>query len=1062
MSDIQFSKIQQEVIDARGTNLLVSASAGSGKTAVLVERLCQMVIKDKISVSSILAMTFTEDAAAEMKTRLKNRLKEEDETDPWIHQQLVLLETASISTIHSFCLSLVQTYYYLIGISYTRANTVETGLKDDQALEAAYQKALADLPAVQSARMRLYLQAYGKNDQDLQRSILKFIETAHSKPDPQGWMDQARKENPASEAWFYNWFEIRIQALSEIFERVLDEVKMMSFPKANKQDEYIVLFENKIALLEQCMDWLKKREYAKFGHTFVEYIETTGKFTPTINKVKFTQEQKESRELEKEIGDALFSMEEYDRFQSEIQDLQSLFVDLALKTGQYFEQIKNEQEFLDFSDMEQMAWKLLNIDSVRQSLKNKYEVILVDEYQDTNDLQESIIRSFARDNNVFRVGDVKQSIYGFRQARVGIMKDLMEHPGPNDRVLHMQDNYRSNETIIRFNNEFYNKLMNVSPLPSQFGKADIAFCPTEKQKQQPQVPVRFLYTCYGQMKDPNNEEAKFASYLSLHKKHRYDMIAADIEQQVKEGKARYRDIAILSRSSTHHEELKQALESWGIRSVHHVKKGFYTNKSVQIVLSALKVIADKRNDIALMAMLCSPLTGLDQKDLIPLALHRQEGESLYQTLRNTEGSRKALKTVWDMEAWKTLSVAEILEKIYNYNSFYNNSTTSQDKTNLDLLMEKASQAGRSVDLEEFLSSTQLEESLNKTSEAIPFGKEEDAVKIGTIHASKGLQYKVVYILSEENNRDMDKSNPITFDADLGLAFQGLSPDMMVKTTTRASLAFEHKRFIEDQQEKMRLLYVASTRAQEQLIFVDSIRDEEQYNWPLDLRVLLNNKGFTSWFFHAFYNTDNPLVCFDKKESLYDRPDKGILKNYTVRLPQYKKPVQQVFSQTASAAKSNAHWPALKAGAGSVHGKERGTLFHEMAENLPYPFVRKEAAAYASKAGLELSGSDLDQFLSLNDNGTYQDWMKKDHQFECPYSVFDNGALIHGYMDLVVHDGDEIHILDFKSDNAFDMESLKNRYRQQLDTYKRAMELIEPGKKVTAWIYSFSLKELAAL
>ena len=1063
---MKFSPSQQKVIDSRGKNLLVSASAGAGKTAVLVERLCRLVVDDHVPISSILAMTFTEDAAREMKTRLRMRLMEAAKTDPGLNTQVSALETASISTIHSFCLDLVQKYYYMAGLSYSTASHVDNDLADSQALEKAFNQAMLALDPKKSAELLLYMEAFSKDEKHLRERLLKFLELARSKPDPVGWMNSCRTQNEALDDWFFLFYKNRIQALMDIFETMVDAVSELEFKKIEKQQEYTVLFDNKIRALEECRDLLDRKKYSEFANAFVSYIETTGKFTPTINKVSFKTIQADSRHLEKEIAEVLFTEDQFTTASLQTKSVRNTFLDLAIDVSQRFAAIKREEGFIDFADMESYAWQILQNPAAADEIRRQYEVILIDEYQDTNDLQESIAQAICRDNNVFRVGDVKQSIYGFRQARVQLMKGLLEHPGKNDEIIAMQENYRSTARLIRFNNDFFSRLMNVDGLPPQFEAIDLAKPGTPAQSEGPQKPVRFLFTDYTKTGVPgaDEEDGKKVSARSIHRHHRCDLIAHDIEQKVKAGEITLRDVAILTRSSTPHDELKQALEAWGIRAINHVRKGFYTNKAIQVVLSAMRVIEDEKNDIALMAVLASPLTGFTQQDILPIIQGTDPSISLYRRLQQSSRGQSMLSIVRRLKELKSLPLPQMVVGIFQIRGFYDYQTSSQDKTNLDVLLEKAVEADRLMDLEGFLESATLEEDLDKTSEATPFGREEDAVRISTIHASKGLQYKLVYILSEQISRDFEGMSPIQFDADLGLALESLDPKTMLRQASAETIALGSKRFVEEQQEKMRVLYVACTRAEKELVFVDSLKDEDEYSWDFDLRALLNNRGFTSWFFHMYHQNPGKDVVFERVDTLYERPARTLDPNRRMRIRRYAGPVEEIRSQTASAAKAGVSWPKVGYGKGRESGlaKERGTLFHEIVERVPYPYEKEAVAAYAKEAGLPLSVTDIDEITHLGTIETYARWMKEPHEFECPYCVMEEGAITHGYMDLVVREGNTIHILDFKTDRAFDEQSLASRYRAQLETYRRAMKSIEPQATVRAWIYSFALGSLFEL
>lgn len=1052
---LSLSPVQQQIVESRGKNMVVSASAGSGKTTVLVERLCSLVIQDRIPVNRILAMTFTEDAAGEMKDRLKQRLLKEDTNDPYIKEQLTLLETASISTIHGFCLNVLQKNYYRLGLPYSMVNHIDNDILAASAMNQAFDKAVASLDPARYAKLRMYMESFGKDEKDLKKSILHFLEIARTKPDPQAWMQGCLTEAEKTEEYFLDYFRMRIRVLKEIFWQMEDEVQRIEFKKASAQEEWRILFEKKAERIMECEQALEGGNYQLFGKLFVEYLENTGKFTPKINKVDFSLLQKDSRKMEADISSLLFYQGEFDEADRLVHPLMETYVELASQLEDNYLAEKKKLEIIDFSDMEQYANRLLSIPEIADEYKKKFEVILVDEYQDTNDLQETIIQKVASENNLFLVGDLKQSIYGFRQARPALMQAHMARKDDLHEVLYMDENYRSKSNIIDFNNRFFERLMNTEGLPSQFSAEDRAVPGTESQKALPQKPVRFLFSQYG-VQEEGEEKVSLVKARSEHQKNRYDWIARDIEKKVREEGLQYRDIAILSRASTNHQEIKEALEAWNIPSISRLKKGFYTNQAVQIVLSALKIIVNPRNDVALMSVLCSPIGKRKQAEVIRASLHREDGQSLYDALR----FHPMMKFYDEMASWQNLPLSEIIEKVYQINSFYYSSTTEQDKTNLDLLLEKAAQAENEMDLESFISQASLEEDFNKTGEAVPFGREADVVRISTIHSSKGLQYKTVYLLLEDQNRILDLGDPIHLDADLGLSFKAVSENYQSTFPTRSHIAFETKEFMEDQEEKMRLLYVAATRAENELVFVGTIKNLEEYETPMDRQAILANKGFISWLIHTAHDHPEMGLEMDEVTALVERPILKNQKNRYKKMETYRHPVRILTSATASGAKKNLSWRPVSFQVNS--NMERGTLFHEMAAKLPYPYRKEDILRFTGRQGYEASEHDLSQLMSLNDQPQFAGWMRQKHAFELPYSVLDEsnpGSYIHGFMDFVAFDPDVIHIVDFKTDSVFDMDVLQKNYGVQLRTYQKAMQEIYPDKKVRIYLYSFHLKEL---
>ena len=1063
---------QQKAISSRGKNVLLRASAGSGKTTVLVDRLMSLIMDDHIPIDHIVAMTFTEDAAAEMKARLKTGLEEKAKDDPFAREQLNLLESASISTIHGFCLDLLQRYYYLLDIPYSMTQTVDNGSRQEMALRKAYEEALSSIDPKDAAELQLYFESFKKDQRYIQTRILDFLEIARSKPDPLKWMNQLRNESAQMPAWFEAYFILRVETMLEILKDARALVAEDDSGKEAKKQSDLAILDAKIDYLKQALQTLKgpNPDYEAFETLFRKYLVGTGSFTAKFHGLEFKKEQTDFKKMQDDIIAVLFEKRAYDHAEESIVNVRSTFIDLAIQTQTCFSANKAKEGFIDFSDMEQFACRLLAMPEVAAQLREKYEQILVDEYQDTNDLQETIISSFARANNVFRVGDIKQSIYGFRMARPALMENLCRLEDENHETQVLSDNFRSDSNLINFNNDFYARLMNVPGMDSQFSKEDVASCPLESQKRDGQPPVRFLMAEYGDYVNPKTGKKDARQGEKVFSRMKPDLIALDIKKHLKEDPSFHlRDVAILSRNSTHHNDIKKALAAYDIPSITREKKGFYTNQAVQIVLAALKCIDNPRNDVALMAMLCSPLGKVKQNQIAEATLDRDPSESLYKSLQFS-----SLLDPWRlMKNWKTLPLSEILSKIYGTNNFYYSYTSAQDKTNLDLLMQKACMAEKDFSLHEFLEQLTLEEGLDKIGEASEYGRDEDVVKISTIHASKGLQYKVVYLFSDQNTREYDAGSPIRMDSDLGLSFKGIVDGGLSAVPTRGELAFKTKSFLEDVQEKMRLLYVATTRAEKELVVVDAVKSMYEMSVPLSMRTILLGKGFTSWLlgvYGPYFTKGQPLLnpvmpsltCPNIELELHSEPierPESKPNHYWAKPKKYLGPMRTLTSETAS-SKEHLSWKPLSLGFSS--SKNRGTLMHEMAARLPYPYQRKDFDAFAKQSGADLDEEDWKQLSSLNTNAQFEKWMQGKHAFESPYTVLNGNNLVHGYMDFVADEGNEIHIIDFKSDRVFDMSVLESRYHSQLETYKQAMEAIRPDARVHIWLYSFALEELHEL
>lgn len=1031
---MDFSIPQKEAIDIRNTNVVVSASAGSGKTAVLVERLCQLVLKDHISIDSILAMTFTKDAAAEMKARLLSKLKEQPKTD-YILQQMALLETASISTIDSFCLSIVQNYYYKIPISYTMSKQTASTAQTRLAFENAYKHAIQDLDLNAYTQLKMYFHSFGKTEEDIQKYIEDILAIINSKSeeDAKAWMANIQESytylNPNIMEYALKYFHNHCLAMTEILDEVIDQI--------SKPEDY----EIKKDYLSKCLD---AASYSDFKVQFELYLKNTIGFKKTIDKVDYSKYQTSFKEHETSIVENLFDEAFYLKDIQNHKDLVDTLFELTNKVKLYFQLEKKKMEVIDFNDMEHFAYQLLQDPMIKEEMYNKYQMILVDEFQDTNELQEKIIASFCHENNVFRVGDIKQSIYGFRQANPKIMQDWMEKEDTNNTPLLLQENYRSNASVIEFNNDFYSKIMNNELLGEQFKDIDIANVGTKGQMESPQYPVRFLYTEY------KNEDGNKATIKKNHNENRFDLIAQDIIEKHEAGMP-YKSMCVLTRNHAPQEKLKAVFEAYNIPAMITIDHGFFTNPAIQIVISTLKALEDLTDDISLCASLMSPLFNISFSQIANCCIEKEKGTSLYTSIKNED----FMKSFFELYANKNKTITQLLQYIYAFNNFYYASTTIQDKNNLDYLLELAGQFENQNDIHSFVLQLSKDAMQDQTQEASLYGKEDDVVQVKTMHQSKGLQFPVVYILSQHEQRDKHGSSCILFDSTLGLSLKGLSLDYKLKYNSIYHLALQTKKELDDLAEEMRVFYVATTRPQKELVIVDTIESIEDFYSPLNAYTLLEDESYTGWLLHTYAHMSDSLVVFDKKQGLYERPLKVRQNNTPYALPKYSKGSKAFSSQTASGAKIKLDWKevSLSKNMGTI----RGTLFHEIVAQCAYPYQEKEILSYANSYGYTLKDHDIKQILALNSDALYASWMKEKHVFEQSYIIEEKNQVVHGFMDLVIYKDNEIIIVDFKTDAVDNEQKLIDLYTIQLQTYKKAMKKLT-NLPINTCIYSFSLSK----
>ena len=1016
---MDFSIPQQKAIDIRDTNVVVSASAGSGKTAVLVERLCQLVLKDHISIDSILAMTFTKDAAAEMKARLLSKLKEQPKTE-YILQQMALLETASISTIDSFCLSIVQNYYYKIPISYTMSKQTASSAQTRIAFDNAYKHAIQDLDLDAYTKLKMYFLSFGKTEEDIQKYIEDILAILNSKSeeDAEAWIKNIQDSytylSPELMEYALKYFHNHCLAMTEILDEVIDQIA--------KPEDY----EVKKDYLSKCLD---ANSYSDFKAQFELYLKNTIGFKKTIDKVDYSKYQTSFKDHETKIVENLFDEEFYLKDIQNHKALVDTLFELTNKVKLYFQLEKKKMEVIDFNDMEHFAYQLLQDPMIKEEMYNKYQMILVE-------------------NNVFRVGDIKQSIYGFRQANPKIMQDWMKKEDINNTPLLLQENYRSNASVIQFNNDFYSKIMNNELLGKQFEEIDIANVGTKGQMESPQYPVRFLYTEY------KDEEGNKATIKKNHNENRFDLIAQDIIEKHKAGMP-YKSMCVLTRNHAPQEKLKTVFEAYNIPAMITIDHGFYTNPAIQIVLSTLKALEDLTDDIALCASLMSPLFNVSFSQIAKCCIGKEKGTSLYMSIKNED----FMKPFFELYVNRNQTIVQLLQYIYAYNNFYYASTTIQDKNNLDYLLELATQYENQSDIHGFVLQLSKDATQDQTQEASLYGKEDDVVQVKTMHQSKGLQFPVVYILSQHEQRDKHGSSCILLDSILGLSLKGLSNDYKYKYNSIYHLALQTKKELDDLAEEMRVFYVATTRPQKELVIVDTIESIEDFYSPLNAYTLLEDESYTGWLLHTYANSSDSLVVFDKKQELYERPLKVRQNNKSYKLPVYTKTSDVFSSQTASGAKMKLDWKEISLTKNI--GTLRGTLFHEIVAQCSYPYQQEEIISYANSYGYTLKDYDIKQILALNSNALYASWMNEKHVFEQSYIIKEKNQVVHGFMDLVIYKEDEIIIIDFKTDATDNENKLIDMYAPQLQTYKHSMERIT-DLPIKTYIYAFSLFECILL
>ncbi len=897
---------QQSVIDANQENLLVSAAAGSGKTAVLVERILRLVTDpgDPVSVDRLMVMTFTRAAAEEMRGRIGDALRERIRQEPdnaWLRLQKAMLPRAKIATIDSICQNLIRQHYELLDLDpgFRAAEEGELKLLQEdvlkELLEECYQEG-------REAFLRLSeVYGSGRSDAKLQELILEVARFAGATPWPEDWL--RRQEAEAGQelsgdlsglawlAWLFQEISGRCQEYQELLEAAKACCQEPDGPAPYL--EGLSELSGALKQLEQI------REYGAFSE-FLRQLSFSS-LKPVRGK-QYDPEKKEAvKELCGSVRDYLKDLNKryggLDRealvheLQGTAPYLQELF-GLTRAFMKRFTEKKREKNIVDFGDMEHLALELLYREQdgrrvpseLADTLAGELREILIDEYQDSNLVQEALIDALSAERfgrpDVFMVGDVKQSIYRFRLARPELFMEKYDsypkEPGTGSRRIELNQNFRSRPEVLQAVNDVFFRLMQRSVGGIEYTEETAlypgaVFPETQEDTGSDYQTELWLLDSSGQEEAEAEMEEK-AEKLELAGKlmawRIRELLAPSGGQapfQVydrKEGAlrpVRPGDIAVLLRApGGTAEKLVDILEGFGVSAYTENASGYFSAVEVETMLSCLAVIDNPRQDIPLGAVLRSPVGGFsDQelaamraaffKDLKERPLSEQpELANLYEALSWAAEekelgplSRKAADFLKDLERYRAhgdfMPVHRLLAEIYRESGYYAYVSAmplgEKRRKNLDMLLERARTFGDTSysGIFQFVRYIeQLRRYDTDYGEAGVEAGEENQVLITSIHKSKGLEYPVVMVAELDklfNRRDLREQ--LLMDPELGVGSDYLDLEERVRYPGIKKEVIRQKQLLDSCGEELRILYVAMTRAREKLILMGTVKDAEK-------------------------------------------------------------------------------------------------------------------------------------------------------------------------------------------------------------------------------------------
>lgn len=1054
----KWNEMQEKAIYTENKNILVSASAGSGKTTVLIARLLHLIKDKKIDITKILAMTFTEAAANEMKKRMAEKLNEALKTESsesekvYLQSQLANLSNASISTIHGFCLDIIQHYYYTIGLDSERVNTImddtlTTSLLN-KSMDITFHHFIEDETFYQ---INTIFSSRAHDYEALKENILTLFYLAQANSNPYTFLKSCKMKEvssfhdyPAQVKFYF------IDYLTFICDSILESLTACEYicNDLNEVEKEEKIKEKKEKLIN-AKQYLIESNYAEFR---IHFLNTALLVLPNLKDHDiYAQLKKDIDTFEAKLVENLYEEETFVLRTNKNKNLINYFIEIVSFFMQTYEKEKESNKCIDFSDMEHFALQILEANNhlVASLYRDKFEEIMVDEFQDSNDVQDHLVSLIARDRNVFRVGDIKQSIYGFRHASPSIMQGLIQNSSENDEVIYLNNNYRSKESIVEFNNVLFDILMNVDGYSSSFSEHDNTIVGLDSQKED-NVPA--VFSCIN-AKDVNEYTSKKMSNDEL----KADYISSKIIELINNGKYHYKDFVILIKTHAKAEFLRDAFDKYHIPYFISMKHGFYDSSALQNVLSFLKALYNPNDDISLLGTLTSRFFNVSDSTLANAKIHKDTQESYYQYFTNThllDAFNELKKEV------NNIPLSTLLSKIYNWNDYYTNFTTIQEKSNLDKLYEMICEKEKkdSYTLDTFISSLN-ENNDTQIGEAIPIGNNDDVVRVMTIHQSKGLQFKVVFLYSTNSISLQDIKGIATYDDTLKISFPFVDPYYRYTYPTLERIAFEHKKSKEALEEEIRLLYVATTRAQHEMYLVDCVKD--QILNPISKAELYKKKGFTNWILQTYNNLHKTELY--RKEEIHTLWNSVPLEEEQVikkEMKQYDKNYHMIHTSSPSESEITSFTPSKFSLDDS--SAQRGTQLHYMVEILPdnMDWTYDSIINTAHINNIELTIHDVSILQTLNQNTLFKD-SKKDatiyHEF--PFIVNSNSEIIHGFMDYVAIQDNNVIMIDFKSDHNVNETTLIKRYEKQIQAYHEALTIIYSDKTIETYIYSFELGKM---
>ncbi len=880
---VTWTEDQKKVIELQNRNILVSAAAGSGKTAVLVERILHMMTRKEnpVDIDRLLIVTFTRAAAGEMRERLMKAVEKCLESEPdneHLQRQQTLIHNAQINTIDGFCSYVIRNYFHTIDLDpgFRTANEGELKLlRYDVAKELLEDKYREDTPEFNRF---VEVFASGKNDDNLGDLILKLYDFSMSNPWPKEWLEDCKKpylaesfEELRESFWMKKMWEEVNRAVSQAGEMIDLNLRLLQeddgpymYEDAVRSDEMLVEDLKNVCSLQnfdQCALLLQNMKFTSLSRKKDETVSDRKREQVKENRDRMKEILKELKE-KYFYGDSESIMEEMKLCRGPVEEL----IRLTEEFIDRFSEKKRKRNIVDFTDMEHFALDILVkkqgeelvYTEAAEEFSQRFEEILIDEYQDSNLVQETLLQSVSRlrqgKHNIFMVGDVKQSIYRFRLARPELFMEKYDTYSLEEsecQRIDLHKNFRSREEVLAGVNYIFEQIMGKELGDVEYDEAAAlypgAVFPSQEEENEKEfrsTELLIAETDTEELSDDTSDRTAQELEARMIGKRIQEIVGHRqvLDKETGEYRtARYQDCVILLRTiSGWAETFVQVLMDMGIPAYTTSKTGYFNALEVVTVLNYLHICDNPMQEIPFTGVLVSPMAGCTSQELAEIKAEFPDDKiyaCAWKYLTNGENPviREKLSRFFDVygkirERVPYTPIHQLIQLILKLTGYDVYAAAmpggEQRKANLQMLTEKAMEY-EETSYRGLFNFIRYMEQLQKYEvdfgEVSTIGENENTVRIMSIHKSKGLEFPIVFVAGMGKRFNMmDANASLVIHPDLGIGMNGVDPKLRLKTATRMRQVIQKQIRLESLGEELRVLYVALTRAKEKLILTGTI------------------------------------------------------------------------------------------------------------------------------------------------------------------------------------------------------------------------------------------------